>query len=327
MSKSAIPYISGNEVYAACSMKQAIESMRAAFAELSSGDATVPVRTHIPLPSGGDALFMPAYSPALGRHAIKVASVHPDNPERGLEHVQATIVHFDSRTGAPVAIVEGKSVTAIRTGAGSGLATDLMAREDSSIAVVIGTGRQAETQIEAVCCVRPIERVYCIGRSADRAAHFAAEMSRRIGVDVRVASDRSVLRQADVICTATTSTTPVLDLEDVRPGVHINAVGTHRPTASEIGADLILASRVVVDHKASCLKEAGDILIPISKGMISESHIVGELGQVVSGAVKGRTRADERTLFKSVGNAIQDLYLAQLVVKWQMADGKWQMDP
>ncbi|HUF09095.1 MAG TPA: hypothetical protein VMO47_07240 [Rhodothermales bacterium] len=314
MSKSAIPYISAEEVHAACTMREAIEAMRAAFADLSSGAAVVPVRTHIPLDSGGDILFMPAYSKASERHTIKVASVHPDNPERGLDRVQATVVHFDSRTGAPVAILEGKSVTAIRTGAGSGLATDLMAREDSAIAVVIGTGRQAETQIEAVCCVRPIERVYCIGRSADRAARFAAEMSRRIGVEVRVASDRSVLREADVICTATTSTTPVLDLEDVRPGVHINAVGTHRPTASEIGADLILVSRIVVDHKASCMKEAGDILIPISKGMISESHIVGDLGQVVAGAVKGRTRTDERTLFKSVGNAIQDLYLAQLIV-------------
>jgi len=317
MSKSAIRYISAEEVNAACTMGEAIEAMRTAFAELSSGDATVPVRTHIPLPSGGDALFMPAYSPALGRHAIKVASVHPEIPGRGLEHVQATIVHFDSRTGAPVAILEGKSVTAIRTGAGSGLATDLMARKDSSVAVVIGTGRQAETQIEAVCSVRPIERVYCIGRSGDRAARFAAEMSRRIGVDVRVASDRSALREADIVCTATTSTTPVLDLEDVKPGAHINAIGTHRPTASEIGADLILASRIVVDHKASCMKEAGDILIPISKGMISESHIVGELGQVVSGAVKGRTRADERTLFKSVGNAIQDLYLAEVIVRGQ----------
>ena len=317
MSKSAIRYISAEEVNAACTMGEAIEAMRTAFAELSSGDATVPVRTHIPLPSGGDALFMPAYSPALGRHAIKVASVHPENPGRGPESVQATIVHFDSHTGAPVAILEGKSVTAIRTGAGSGLATDLMARKDSSVAVVIGTGRQAETQIEAVCSVRPIERVYCIGRSGDRAARFAAEMSGRIGVDVRVASDRSALREADIVCTATTSTTPVLHLEDVKPGAHINAIGTHRPTASEIGADLILASRIVVDHKASCMKEAGDILIPISKGMISESHIVGELGQVVSGAVKGRTRADERTLFKSVGNAIQDLYLAEVIVRGQ----------
>ncbi|HLE56467.1 MAG TPA: ornithine cyclodeaminase family protein [Rhodothermia bacterium] len=327
MSKSAIPYISEDEVYAACTMKQAIESMRAAFAELSSGEATVPVRTHIPLQSGGDALFMPAYSPALGRHAIKVASVLPDNPERGLDRVQATVIHFDADTGEPVAILEGKSVTAIRTGAGSGLATDLLARDDASIAVVIGSGRQAETQLEAVCCVRKIQRAYCMSRREGHAARFANKMSRRLELDVRASSDRRVLRDADVICTATTATTPILDLDDVKPGVHINAVGTHRPNTAEIGQDLVRASRLFVDHRPGCLKEAGDILIPISTGMIAESHIVGELGEVVSGRVNGRLDASDVTLFKSVGNAIQDLYLAEQVVKWQMADGKWQMDP
>jgi ornithine cyclodeaminase/alanine dehydrogenase-like protein (mu-crystallin family) len=315
MPDEPIPYISAQAVRAACTMQQAVEAMRAAFAELSSGAADVPVRSHIALASGGDALFMPAHSAKLGRHAVKIASVHAENPDSGLDRVQASVMLFDSQTGLPIAVLEGRSVTAIRTGAGSGLATDLLARPDASVAVVIGAGIQAETQLEAVCCVRPIQHAYCISRSREHAIKFAVTMSRRLDLDVQAASDRSILKQADVICTATTSNLPVLDLKDVSDGVHINAVGTHRPDAAEISADLVCVARVFVDHRESCLVEAGDILIPIRAGRITESHILGELGELVLGRMKGRESEGDLTLFKSVGNAIQDLYLAELIVR------------
>jgi len=310
-----IRFISAGEVQGACSMKEAVEAMRHAFAALSDGSAKVPVRTHIGLEDGGDALYMPAYSSRLGRHSVKIASVHPENPSRGLDFVQATVMLFDATTGDPLAILEGKSVTAVRTGAGSGLATDLMAREDSGVVVIFGAGRQAETQLEAVCAVRSIERAYCVSRSTESAERFSAKMSERLDIEVRRAENLSVTLDADVICTATTSNEPILHLKDVRPGTHINAVGTHRPHATEVAPELVAAAHVVVDHRISCMKEAGDVLIPISRGLMTEADIAGELGEVVVGTVAGRGSRDEITLFKSVGNAVQDLYLADLVVR------------
>jgi len=313
MAKDAIPYISADAVRSACSMPQVIEAMRTAFRDLSTRDAAAPLRTRIPLAAGGDALFMPAHSGRLGRHTVKVASVHPENPAEGLPRVQATVIHFDSKTGRAMAILEGRSVTAIRTGAGSGLATDLLARPDASVAVIVGSGVQAETQLEAVCCVRPIREAYCLSPTPDHAARFAERMSERLHIEVLV-GDRSVLKRADVVCTATTSTTPVLYLEDVKPGVHVNAVGTHRPDAAELGAGLVVAARLFVDQREACLAEAGDILIPIRTERISESHIIAGLGELVVGRIEGRVSATDITVFKSVGNAIQDLYLADLIV-------------
>jgi len=297
-------------------MRDAIESMRRGFVALSLGEAAVPVRTFIPLEGfAGDALFMPAYSKTEGAYAVKIASVHKGNVAKGIDAVQALVALFDAETGRVVAIIEGKAITAIRTGAGSGLATDLLARKDASVAAIFGSGTQARSHLAAVCCVRDIETAYCIGRSIERAQAFASEMSDQLGIEVVASNDASVVSRADIICTTTTATEPILFADQLKKGVHINAVGTHRPADAEVAGEVVAASKVVVDQREACLVEAGDIIRPIEAGLMTEDHIFAELGEIAAGQKPGRENDDEITLFKSVGNAIQDLVAATTAVK------------
>jgi ornithine cyclodeaminase/alanine dehydrogenase-like protein (mu-crystallin family) len=296
-------------------MAEAIEAMRSGFQLLSQGEASVPLRTFLPLTGyGGSALFMPAYAESEKAYAVKVASIHKNNAQRGVEAVQAVVLVFDAETGRVDAILEGKSVTALRTGAGSGLATDLLARPDARVAAVFGSGTQARSHVEAVCAVRPIERVYCIGRSGERAEVFAAEMRGMHDIDVQSTDRIEVCAEADVIGTTTTAKEPILHRSDVSAGTHINAVGTHRPGDAEIAADLVASARVVVDDMGACLAEAGDLLRPLNEGVIDREHIFAEIGEIAAGLKPGRVDADEITLFKSVGVAIQDLAAATRAV-------------
>lgn len=276
----------------------------------------MPMRTYIPLDKfEGNVLFMPAYSEGEGAFAVKIASIHRGNRAIGLEAVQAVVILFDASNGRISAILDGKAITAIRTAAGSGLATRLLAREDAQVAVIVGSGVQARTHLEAMCCVRDVAVAYCIGRSQERAKKFADEMKVDLGLEVVAADDHSVLHEADIICTTTTATEPLFGLADVSPGVHINAVGTHRPEDAEIAGDLVARSKLVVDQVGPCLKEAGDIVRPIKAGLCGEDHIYAEIGEIVRGEKPGRQNAEEITLFKSVGNAIQDLAAAVVAVK------------
>ncbi len=307
--------LTADDVRQALPMKEAVEAMRRGFAALSNGDATVPVRQHIRLDAfDGDALFMPAYAEGERAYAVKIASIHAGNNAKGLDAVQALVAYFDAETGRLTALLEGKSITAIRTGAGSGLATDLLARDDAKVAVIFGTGSQARTQLEAVCTVRAIKKAYCVGRRIDAAQQFALEMGAQLEIEVEGTIDASVARVADVICTATTASEPILALSDVSPGVHINAIGTHRPDAAEIDEGLIAASTIVVDQREGCMQEAGDILRAMKSGAISRDADVVEVGEIVLRKRPGRTSLSEITLFKSVGNAIQDLFAAQTAV-------------
>ncbi|GAB5537405.1 MAG: ornithine cyclodeaminase [Rubricoccaceae bacterium] len=294
---SDILILSEDDVQRALPMSEAIDAMRSAFAALSAGEAEIPVRTSVPL-ENGLGLAMPG---ALGGVAgVKWATVHPGNPARGLPAVGAMMLLTDAATGAPLALLSARALTAIRTGAGSGLATDLLARPDVSVCAVIGAGVQAERQLEAVCAVRPITHGMVVSRSPDRAADFASRMTRQFDLPVEVV-ERERLREAGVICVATNSPTPVLFSEDVASGTHINAVGAHHPEQAELEAALVRRAHVVVDHRATCAAEAGDLLLA---GLDVSS--LPEIGELVSGSVSS-TRAGEVTLFKSVGNAVQDL--------------------
>ncbi len=297
-------------------MSDAIEAMRRGFSALSLGEANVPLRTFIPLEGfEGSALFMPAYSRAEGSYAIKVASIHKGNTARGIDAVQALVTLFDAETGRVVAIMEGKTITAIRTGAGSGLATDLLARADSRVAVIFGSGVQARSHLEAVCCARDIKLAYCISRSLENAQAFASEMSAELAIEVRATNDTGVVKEADVICTTTTATEPILFADQLKNGAHINAVGTHRPSDAEIAADIVTTAKIVVDYRDACLVEAGDLIRPIEAGLMIKDHIFAELGEIAAGQKPGRENNDEITVFKSVGNAIQDLVAATTAVK------------
>lgn len=310
------------DVRRAVSMPEAIGLMRAAFAELSAGRATAPVRTALTLPAHeGRALFMPAYQPSTERLALKAVTIFPGNAARGLPLIHALVLLFDATDGRPLALLDGEALTALRTGAAAGLATDLLARPDADVAALFGAGVQARTQLEAVAAVRPLRRVYVFSRTRAAAETFATEMRARHDLDVRVADDPARLREAAVVCTATTSVRPVFAPEHLAPGTHINGIGSYRPDMAEVPAETVAAARVVVDQREACLAEAGDLIQPLRRGLISEDHLAAELGEVAAGLRPGRTTPTEITFFKSVGNAVQDAAVAAHAAAVATRDG------
>jgi alanine dehydrogenase len=309
--------LTGEEVRRALPMRQAIDAVKEAFAQLSAGRADVPLRTALDVPGhNGVALFMPAYLSEDDAMAIKIVSVFNDNPDRGLPLIHALVVVVDAETGEPEAVMDGTYLTALRTGAASGAATDLLARDDARVAAIFGAGVQGRTQLEAVCAVRPIEEAWIYDVKREQAETYAEEMGKRIALAVSVAgSPTEAVRRADVICTATTSSRPVFDDADVRPGTHINAVGAYTPEMQEIPPETVLRGKVVIDHHEAALAEAGDLLIPIKQGLIDASYIYAELGEIVAGHRPGRESVEEITLFKSVGVAVQDVAAASAVLR------------
>lgn len=311
------------------SMRDAIELVKLAFQELTEGRAQVPLRSVIDVTPGQDAmLLMPAYLPGMASLGFKVISIFQENGKRGLPIGNALVCAVDPETGVPAALMSGAYLTALRTGAVSGASTDLMARKDARNLVVIGSGAQGVTQAAAVCEVRDIERVTVVYRSEasfERYRDMAKEDWPHLTERLVGSSDaESALRDADVVCLATTSRTPVFEASWIRPGTHVSGVGSFTPEMQEAPADFVANARVVVDMKEHALEEAGDLIIPLRNGTISEEHIVGELGELVQGSIAGRTSDDELTFFKSVGNAVQDMAVASAVVKGAREKGLGQ---
>ena len=312
--------LTADDVRKALPMSEAIEAMKKAYASFSNGTAVVPLRTRLPIPnSEALSLFMPAFVNSQDGNAlaIKVVSLFPTNPPRGLAYIQAAVLVFDAETGRAIALLEGSSLTAIRTGAASGAAIDLLARNDSRVAAIFGAGAQGHTQLEAVCSARKIETAFIFAKSMEKAKAFVQEMKSKNGIteDIRVASSaKEAVEHADIICTATTSTKPVFDDKDVRAGTHISAVGSYTPDMQEVPAETLQRAKIFVDSRAASLEEAGDLIQPIRAGLFDESHIRGELGEVVLGKVSGRESQEEITYFKSVGIAAQDAMAAQVAL-------------
>ena len=316
MEENRIVVLSGRDLRQVLTMHQCIDVMGEAFASLAKNEAVVPLRTGIDMePDNGVALFMPVYSSNISRVGLKAVMMNRDNPGRGLPFIHAMVMLFDSTTGAPAALLDGEVLTAMRTGAVSGLATRLLARQDAAVAAIIGTGIQGETQLEAVCCARKILRAWVFDLDRGRAEAFATRMGARLGIEVVAAPSGEMLVEADVICTATSSLQPVFDDTRLKAGVHINGVGSYRPDMVEIPAATIKRARVVVDQRLGSLAEAGDLIQPIAQGIITEEHIHGELGELVTGRIGGRESESEITVFKSVGIAVQDLATADLAIK------------
>lgn len=302
--------LSGKDLRETLSMKEAISAVEEGFR--SSKSAVVPRRIPLNIPEHeGLFLYMPAYVSDLRALVVKEVSVHKNNPGRGLPTVRGTVLLNDPEDGSLLAIMDGAILTAIRTGATTGVATKYLARGDSAVLGIFGAGVQARTQLEAVAEVRHIKltRVFDVHRF--RAEKFSVEMSRELGIDVIPAgSPEEVLSGADIIVTATTSKTPVFSGELVEEGMHINGVGSHTPDARELDTSTIVKSRLIVDSREACLEEAGDVIIPIREGAISESHIKADLGEVVRGDKDGRKNDKEITVFKSVGLALEDAVVA-----------------
>ncbi|MEQ8304914.1 MAG: ornithine cyclodeaminase family protein [Cyclobacteriaceae bacterium] len=304
-----------SDIEARMDMATAIDLMRDAFVQISARSANVPVRTAMDdAKQRGRVLFMPAYSPGYHLFGLKMVSVFPDNVKKGEPSIQGKMLVMDDETGTPLGLLDAENLTAIRTGAASGLATDLLAHPDSNVLAIFGTGAQSKTQVAAILKVRPIEEVLVFGTSKEKAQAFCDEMSTVHKAQFSVGSPTD-LKRADIICTATTSTTPVFELEQLKPGVHINGIGSYKPSIREIPPQVIAKSLLVVDQREAALSEAGDIVLAMEEGAIAADHIYAELGELVSGAKKGRTSDTQITVFKSVGNAVQDLALAAYLLK------------
>jgi len=311
--------LNATDLQRALPMAEAIQAMKTAFALFSSGQADVPLRTRLDVPDrGGATLFMPALVAPTGDLAVKVVSVFPGNASRGLPTLHALVVALDPASGAPLALIEGASLTALRTGAASGAASDLLARPESATLAIFGSGVQARTQVLALCAVRRIHEIRIFSLDPAGADRMRGELAQQAGVEASVrvaASPEDAVSGADVVCTATTSVTPVFPDAALAPGVHINAIGAFTPEMQEIDAATVARARIFVDSKRAALAEAGDLIQPLRAGRISEASIVGEIGEVAAGTRPGRTSADEITLFKSVGLAVQDAVAAGRAVR------------
>lgn len=314
--------LGGEEVLHLLPMQQLIEQLRIAFLD----PCVCPDRQVSALPGGsGDRLllYMPAFDPA-GATVVKLATVLPENPARGLPAIQAAILVF-SPLGTPIAVLDGAAVTRMRTGAASALASSYLSRSDSTHLLVIGTGALAPCMAWAHCMVRPIREVRVAGRDERRARVTAEAITALVGSQVHVGVADSLDRaagEADVISCATSSAEPVLQGGWIRPGTFIDLVGSFSPRRREADDEAVRRSRLFVDTLDGALTEAGDLLDPIGRGVISREQIEGELADLVSGRVTGRRSADEITLFKSVGSAIEDFAAAQLLMAQLEAAGR-----
>jgi 1-pyrroline-2-carboxylate reductase [NAD(P)H] len=267
-------------------------------------------------PSSHDVFaLLPAWSDDVV--GVKAFTYLPENAGKGNEVLHANVLLFDRRSGVPLALVEGRSVTFWRTAAMTALAADYLARRDAARLLVCGTGNLAPYLALAHTAIRPIREIGIWGRNGEKAARVVEELrAKRADLDIHVADDlEAAAGEADVIVCATASRTPIIRGEWVRPGTHASFIGNHERDGRECDSDMMVESRVYVDSRANVLNEAGEILIPIGEGRLRESDIVGELGELCSGAVEGRASDGEITLFKSVGTALADLAAARLVAQ------------
>lgn len=306
-------------------MSDAIEIVRGAFIHLSRGQAEVPLRVPVRGEEGGVALYMPAAVPPLRALGAKVVSVFPGNPARGLPVVTAVVLIQDPATGAPLGLIEGASLTALRTGAAGGLAAQLLSRPESGVYALFGAGVQGRTQLEAVCAVRAVTQVRVFDPDASRAAAFAewarAQPWIRGATVLLAASPPLAVRGADIIVTATTSSTPVVPTGEVTAGTHLTLIGAFTPQTREVDGDLIARATVVVDSRAGCLAEAGDLLLAVAEGCFAPERIHAEIGEIAAGDRPGRRAADEITLFKSVGTAALDVAVGAAALERATASG------
>lgn len=313
---------SAADVRRALPMAEAIAGMKAGYAQLSAGRAQVPLRTHLTISEQDSTLIMPFYAPEGGALGLKVVSVFNSNPPRGYPLIHAAVLVADAATGQPQALIEGSALTAIRTGAASGAATDILARHDSKTVAIFGSGVQARRQLEAVCTVRNIDTVLVYSLAGAEA--FVEEMAGYgpVPKSVQIVDNpTAAVQAADIICTATTSKTPVFDGRDLRPGTHINGIGSFTPEMQEIDTLTVQRAQVVVDSREAALAEAGDLIIPLNAGLITLDHISTELGEIINGTKPGRIDENQITFFKSVGVAVQDAMAARIVVRNGVAMG------
>jgi len=302
--------LSAEDLRRALPMPEAVAAMKDAFVALSTGRASSPPRGVVDVePGEGTTLLMGAYVANTGL-ATKIVSVFPGNAQRGRPVVNALVLVLDPRTGEPVALCDGTYLTALRTGAASGAATDLLARGDARVAAVIGCGVQARTQASAIDSVRQLDEIRVCGRRSESAGRLVDEMRGRTRARlVAVDSSEEAVRDADIVCTATDSHAPVFDGTLLAPGTHVNGVGSFKLEMQEVDTETVRRSRVFVDSVEAALAEAGELVIAERDGVTSSDRWT-EIGLVAAGRAEGRRSDSEVTFFKSVGHAVQDVAAA-----------------
>ena len=310
-------FLSDTDIAKNITMHETIETIEQAFKEYAKGNVVLPPRSTIMVPKhNGSISFMPSYLTELNAQATKIISIYPDNKSKGLPTTAAWIVVNDPETGMVKAFMDATYLTAMRTGAITGVAAKYLAPKDAKTAAVFGAGVQGKTQTWAACTVRDIEKVYVYDLYPEARKKFAEDMSKQLGIEVIPAeSGEEACRDADIVLTATTSPRPVLKREWMKEKVHVSAIGAFYPDWRELDTATVAESKLVIDDREGIEHEAGDILIPIQEGAITWSHVYAELKELVSGKKVGRTPEDTVTVFKSVGIAIQDSSVANLVLR------------
>jgi ornithine cyclodeaminase/alanine dehydrogenase-like protein (mu-crystallin family) len=307
--------ISGRELRELLPFGECVAAVEQAMQGVSAGRVLMPLRQFMPVPTGdGKLAWMPGYLGDPECFGIKLLSLFPGNPKVGLSSHVGLYVLYESAHGRPIAIMEASALTAIRTASASVVATRALARPDSHTLAIVGTGEEARSHVDAFQAVRPFERVVVWGRR-DEAAQALAAYARAAGcarVDV-MPTVAAAAAAADVICTVTGSSTPLLHGREVRPGTHLCLVGASVPTSREVDDDLVAMSRYFVDYRGSAMAQAGELLDAIKAGRVTPAHVLGEIGEVLAGAVPGRVNADDVTVYKSLGVAAQDLVSALVV--------------
>lgn len=321
MTDGGMIYLGRDAVTRLLDVNGAIDAVRRGFEAVADGRVSSPPRTVIPVPDLGFFGSMPVFAAGFGS-AAKVMTIYPDNHGAGLPSHQGHILLFAEADGRPLALIEAGSVTEMRTGAASGLATDLLANPGPADLCLLGSGVQARSHLLAIRAVRPLSRARVWSRTAAHAEAFVQWAGETAGVDVDpCASPGDALEGATVVCTVTASRDPVVGSDAIADGCHVNAVGSFTPTARELDGATVARSRLYVDSKASAERESGDVLLAREEGAIGEDHIVGELHELVTGAVEGRRSTSEVTVFKSLGLAIEDLATAKALYDRAVDEG------
>lgn len=305
--------LNGDDVRKHLPMATAIELIDQVMVAVSDGKAHLPLRTAMDIDGVNKLGMMPGVLSEPPVYGVKLISLFPGNPSKGLSSHIGAMVLFDPDTGAPWAMVDADALTAIRTAAASAVATRALSRTDAQVLALVGTGEQAHTHLAAICAVRDIRQVRVAGRTPNRAADFIDSVAVQYpDIGFHAAADaQDALCGADIVCTLTSSTTPVIRRDWIAAGTHVNAVGASVPSIQEIDTELVIASRLFTDYRPSALAQARDIIAAIDSGAIDADHILGEIGEVLAGRVQGRRSDADITLYRSLGIAAQDLICAR----------------
>jgi ornithine cyclodeaminase/alanine dehydrogenase-like protein (mu-crystallin family) len=305
-------------------MGECIAVMAEALTALARGDAHQPLRMVVRPPGAAGLMgLMPAYlAGEQAAYGLKAVCIFPGNSAKGKDAHQGSVMLFSAETGELLALMNASAITAIRTAAVSGVATQLLAREDAGDLAIVGAGVQARTHLAAMACVRTIRRARVASRTAERTRAFAEAMAARYDFPIEPAeSVEAAVRGADLIVTATSAAEPIVKREWIAPGAHLNVVGSSIPTTREVDTATMASAALFVDRRESTLNEAGDYLFAMREGAIGPEHIRAEIGELLLGDRPGRTSPDEITLFKSLGLAVEDLAAANYVYRQARAAG------